>query len=162
MGTTPSALKSPSTSAPGQALAQAQEDKAEDRAWAAAKLAPPPVVPHGYNWDEFYDSVGGIYETHQENRWAQECFKRTRGPCRGHHGRPRGSLQNRWPRAAVGSAKLRHDGRIQDASASIQSGGLPASKRRAKNAGLLAYEKTGYDKTGQASRRLCLICGQSA
>ena len=27
--------------------------------------------------------------------------------------------------------------------------GLPASKRRAKNAGLLlAYEKTGYDKTG--------------
>src|SRR5271167_3725583 len=28
--------------------------------------------------------------------------------------------------------------------------GLPASKRRAKNAGLLlAYEKTGYDKTGQ-------------
>src|ERR1700737_3864441 len=29
--------------------------------------------------------------------------------------------------------------------------GLPASKRRAKNAGLLlAYEKTGYDKTGPA------------
>src|SRR5499425_3292551 len=28
--------------------------------------------------------------------------------------------------------------------------GLPASKRRAKNAGLLlAYEKTGYDKTGR-------------
>jgi len=27
--------------------------------------------------------------------------------------------------------------------------GMPASKRRAKNAGLLlAYEKTGYDKTG--------------
>src|ERR1700693_4911829 len=32
--------------------------------------------------------------------------------------------------------------------------GLPASKRRAKNAGLLlAYEKTGYDKTGPG--RLC-------
>ena len=28
--------------------------------------------------------------------------------------------------------------------------GMPASKRRAKNAGLLmAYEKTGYDKTGE-------------
>ncbi|HEV8524156.1 MAG TPA: tagatose 1,6-diphosphate aldolase, partial [Terriglobales bacterium] len=31
--------------------------------------------------------------------------------------------------------------------------GLPASKRRAKNAGLLlAYEKTGYDKTGPGRR----------
>jgi tagatose 1,6-diphosphate aldolase len=32
--------------------------------------------------------------------------------------------------------------------------GLPASRRRARNAGLLmAYEKTGYDKTGPASGR---------
>jgi tagatose 1,6-diphosphate aldolase len=34
-------------------------------------------------------------------------------------------------------------------SCSIPSGDFPAAKRRAKNAGLLlAYEKTGYDKTG--------------
>ena len=34
-------------------------------------------------------------------------------------------------------------------SCSTLNGDLPASKRRAKNAGLLlAYEKTGYDKTG--------------
>jgi tagatose 1,6-diphosphate aldolase len=32
--------------------------------------------------------------------------------------------------------------------------GLPASRRRARNAGLLmAYEKTGYDKTGRATAR---------
>ena len=36
--------------------------------------------------------------------------------------------------------------------------GLPASKRRAKNAGLLlAYEKTGYDKTGPGQCRLYFI-----
>ena len=40
--------------------------------------------------------------------------------------------------------------------------GLPASKRRAKNAGLLlAYEKTGYDKTGPAGWETCWITGPS-
>ena len=38
--------------------------------------------------------------------------------------------------------------------------GLPASKRRAKNAGLLlAYEKTGYDKTGPAACPTCSTTG---
>ena len=40
--------------------------------------------------------------------------------------------------------------------------GLPASKRRAKNAGLLlAYEKTGYDKTGSAACPTCSTYGPS-
>ena len=41
--------------------------------------------------------------------------------------------------------------------------GLPASKRRAKNAGLLlAYEKTGYDKTGPGRCPICWIIGRLA
>ena len=41
--------------------------------------------------------------------------------------------------------------------------GLPASKRRAKNAGLLlAYEKTGYDKTRPGAWATCWICGRCA
>ena len=39
--------------------------------------------------------------------------------------------------------------------------GIPASKRRAGDAGLLmAYEKTGYDKTGPGRLRICSTSGR--
>ena len=72
----------------------------------------------------------------------------------------RGSLQKSLAKEKGSANQRRHDGRVQvagdrsftpHASAILldPEWGLPASKRRAKNAGLLlAYEKTGYDKTG--------------
>jgi len=72
----------------------------------------------------------------------------------------RGSLQKSLAKEKGGDVSRCHDGRIQVAGDRVLTPhasailldpewGLPASKAAAKNAGLLlAYEKTGYDKTG--------------
>ena len=68
-------------------------------------------------------------------------------PCLG----PLSSIDKRASRISPGPKNLPHRPPRPHATAILldPEWGLPAAKRRAKNAGLLlAYEKTGYDKTG--------------
>src|SRR5277367_835680 len=113
-----------------------------------------------YNWGEFYASVGGFMKLSPGKLAGLKRVSNDRGVIAAAAMDQRGSLQKSLAKekgSEVSDSMMEEFKSLvtevltPHASAILldPEWGLPASKRRAKNAGLLlAYEKTGYDKTG--------------
>ena len=127
-----------------------------------------------YNWSEFDELVGGFMKLTPGKLAGLRKVSNERGVIAAAAMDQRGSLQKSLAKekgSEVSDAMMEEFKSLvtevltPHASAILldPEWGLPASKRRAKNAGLLlAYEKTGYDKTGPGVWATCLICGQCA
>ncbi len=113
-----------------------------------------------YNWSEFHELVGGFMKLTSGKLAGLRKVSNERGVIAAAAMDQRGSLQKSLSKekgSEVSDAMMEEFKSLvtevltPHASAILldPEWGLPASKRRAPNAGLLlAYEKTGYDKTG--------------